>query len=236
MRPLNQSTLHKMLANGQFSVAHLLQTVDGVSQVEEKGLPDNRDLSKEKLIATLRTVRRSSRARYLQIMLMASLSKGATMNEIAEKLEEKPQSIHPLLVRLLSREALTREKRGAEFFYFLSPQISREDVEAQFNAIADGSVDNMLLIHLDSDQETEHDQFETNQLDQALQVESSSKDDRESEDIEMNQPTESKDTATPQLPRLPSLPEFNPNWDEKQQERWFALYEKIIALQERLEK
>jgi hypothetical protein len=226
LRPLNITDIQHLQPDEQLANVHLLKMLERGKQMVESELSNSNTPSKKKLNATLQTVRRSSWKKYLQIMLLASIPSGATMNEVSMSLGEKPQTVHPLLKRMIDRTALNREKRGIEYYYYLSPDITKEDVEIQLKEIADGATDSMPLLDLD-DEVPEQNQPKTVQL-QTPQVtdmntqEVSSKSDRE--EISNKKSKLSEDS----IPKLPDLPEYNPNWSEERQNRWFDLYEKIL--------
>ncbi|MBD2071831.1 helix-turn-helix transcriptional regulator [Leptolyngbya sp. FACHB-671] len=223
-----------MQANEQPFVVRLLQAVEGGRQMEARGLNGNDD----PLISILKTVRRTTWEKYLKILLMASDSDGTTMNQISLELGEKPQSIHRLLKRMMDREALTRKKRGTEFYYHLTPDISREEIESQLKVITDGDAINAVpLLDLGNGENIEQSQFDEDQLQvsQVMNVQEASnkKGDRPSKEVSMSQSMEWKEKMLRlRLSKLPALPEFNPDWSDEKQGKWFTLYEKIIELQE----
>ena len=208
--------------------------------MQEEDLTNSNTTSRGVLISALKTVRRTTRKKYLKIFLITSNPDGATMNAISIELAEKPQSIHRLLQAMIDREALTRTKQGVEFFYHLATNISKEDVEAELNAIAyENAIDVEPQLGLDNLETVEPSQPEEHQLEvsedqpevsQEMDTQkTSSESDRTSEEHAMNQAMEWKEKILRlRLAKLPALPEFNPNWSEEKQDKWFALYEKII--------
>ena len=80
-------------------------------------------------------IRKSQRQNYLKIIeLVASSSEGATSREIEQLLGKPPQTVNPILQRLMSRQVLSRELRSRgyrkykEFRYFLSPAIPKSAI------------------------------------------------------------------------------------------------------------
>lgn len=237
MRPLNVASIHQIPANKQLSVIRLLQAAEGGWHMEEEGLTDDDLLSRKMLSETLKTVRRTSWRRYLQIMLLASFDGGITMNEVATKLQEKPQSIHPLLKRLIERGALTREKRGSEFYYHLASDIKKEDLEAQLSAIADEDLtDPEPVWGSDADESLKHDQPEKDkpeevQVKTVSRQDNSSKSDREEDLSQLVDPRQTIEWQKEIIQmRMSKLPEFNPEWTPEVQKAWFDALTRISSI------
>lgn len=202
-------------------------------------------LNGKKLGLVLQRTRRASWVKYLQILLKASRPNGITMNEFASDLGERPQSIHPMLIRLHDRKALTRERRGNEFYYRLAEDIPIKDIEDLLNVIDSHNLPTHVsetIFDLLSVEDTKEGQVAEEDRQEAPEILSkmntqkvSSKSDRlnqSDQSIDQEQSIESKERLLQlRLSKLPALPEFNPDWSEEQQNRWFALYAKIIELQ-----
>lgn len=221
MRPLNITSIQEFPSVGQLSVVRLLQVVKGGREMKDHEPIVATDRSRKALLSILKTVRRATWGKYLKILLLASSPSGVTMNGLSLELGEKPQTMHPLLIRMIDRGAMTREKRDVEYYYHLSSNISKEDVEALIKEIADEDVSSALgltpLLTLD-------------EIAEMPEMAASTEDISEEDDRAMvNRSMESQERMS-QLPKLPALPEFDPNWSEARQNQWFSLYEKLIDL------
>lgn len=228
MRPLiTTNNVQQSLEGEQPFFARSLQVLEGVRKMEWRDRSGDEPL--KVLESVLNTVRKPTWNKYLKILLMAADSNGVTMNQISDELKEKPQSIHPLLKRMIERGALIREKNGIEFCYRLHPRITLEAVKRKLDAIAD---EGTTVLTLDDVKTNENSNLEDSESIQVEQMNADTKDDLDKGDrastpnIE-NQSIERKDDLG-SLPKLPNLPEFDPNWSEERKDLWFVLYGKLL--------
>lgn len=228
MRPLATSNSYQTRVSEQSFVSRLMQVMEGGWQMEEKEVDENSDSSKKGLIEILHTVRKPTWSKYLEILLMSTSPQGTTMNEISLKLGERPQTIHPLLKRMLERKALRREKDGKEYHYYLAADISKEEIEAQIEAINNGgSLDRATQLDLSDDEDLEQSRPNENKSETKQMTniqEALSKNDRAPSGQDLG-------SREDRLSKLPGLPEFDPAWSEERKNKWFAIYEKLIELE-----
>jgi len=190
------------------------------------------------ILKILKTVRRHTWGKYLQMLLMASNPLGVTMNEISSQLGEKPQTMHPLLIRMMERGAITREKRNTEYYYHLAPGFLKEEIESLIKTIADeNSLNAATLLDLDDDKSFVERQFDENQDNYPSEEakvatvniqETPNESDRElvvSRSMEW-------DEKMIQL-RVSRLPEFNPEWSESVRQAWYEALDRAAPLKHR---
>jgi hypothetical protein len=97
----------------------------------------------------------SSLRRRLKILRVIAQSQGNTMNSIAEAIDDKPQNIHPILVRMIKQGVLgriqveagidTRGQKFNEYRYYLLPNIRIADIESLWDEIENPSGEQLPL-------------------------------------------------------------------------------------------
>lgn len=207
--------------------------------MERQVTTSSNDQSKKLLFTILKTVRKTTWGKYLRIFQMAANPEGATMNSMSQELGEKPQSIHRLLQKMTERQALTRIKRGAEFYYLLDPAISTEAIEAMLSAIADEkTVDSGSLLGLDDNSgDTESvakdkdEVINQRQFDESKLEVSEDMDVQETLNDNMSDRTSHLEWKEKKLQiRMSKLPDFNPEWTPEAQKAWLDALAQISSI------
>lgn len=210
------------------------------SQMIDRGTSNNIDPPKKSLAAIIQTFRRPTRGKYLRILQMASRSDGITMNDVSEYLESKPQNIHPLLTRLLDREALKRVKRDRqtstgqpiqEFYYYLADGISPDEIESLLKELGDDdSLDQLEIIEPESNKP----QTEEQEMIKPTKQETFANSDRGLEPNQSIDPKQSDDWRKEIIQmRISKLPEFNPEWTPEAQKAWFEALDRVSSINDR---
>jgi len=149
----------------------------------------------------------SSREEHLKVLSLVEKRGTASLNQVTEGLSgSRKQTIHSRLERLRNLGFLEREKRQGvgtqEFFYFLSPNVSLNEINSLRSSY--GDPDSLKSL-------STADKAEVHNLTNSL-------------------PETSDPYAVLAKQLVQKLPEFDPTWSDDFKKAWFSSYEQLVKM------
>jgi predicted transcriptional regulator/DNA-binding transcriptional MerR regulator len=178
-------------------------------------------------------IRPSSRKDHVQLLrtIYDSSDKELSMNELSRQTGIRPQNIHARLRRLEDIGLLARRKRNGkpnalgrstkEYIYCIPSDIPLDEIKEFLN--------NENQLENQAPNPSTEKPIEKVIKTMEAQADASPK---EIDSIASKEPVSSKNASLAEI-LIKKLPEFDPSWNEEMQAKWFASYERLIALGDR---
>jgi hypothetical protein len=199
--------------------------------VEDEKSMNYMDSPKRFLLERIQSMRVRSVNPYYRIVIALDKRKEATLNELVQDLNSKPQNEHSRLENLIKIDVARREKRRRsddsrssafqEFYYYLSSDISSEEIE-EIKKLVDDSRNPSTQIVLTSDGKQQEEINNFNEVSETVEAKASKPSEDDSNQLSLKEKIQM---------RLSRLPEFDPRWPESAQQAWFQAIKRLEDMQ-----